>query len=135
MFRYSICDPLKKEPIEMGEIDMGKIMDVLDKFPWAELLAKMEGVKDEEIYFSPAIEFENKDNHHGVTISIVEDGKGTEFDIFFRRPKMVSKLFGLRKYMDNTFITDRTGQTVNDVREAVKALINEDIATLESRWG
>ena len=34
MFKYSICDPLKKEPIEMGSIEKDKILDVLDKFPW-----------------------------------------------------------------------------------------------------
>jgi hypothetical protein len=40
MFRYNICDPLKKEPIEMGDIDKGKILDILGRFPWADPLVK-----------------------------------------------------------------------------------------------
>ena len=75
MFRYSICDPLKPEPVEMGEVDKSKIMDILDRFPWIDLLNKMKGVNEMEIHFSPALEFENKDNQHGLSISIVEEDR------------------------------------------------------------
>jgi len=135
MYRYSICDPLKSEPIEMGEIDKGKILDVVDRFPWTELLDKMKGAKESEIHFSPSIEFENKTNKHGVSISIVENENGNEFYIFFKRPKMLTKLFGLIKSVDENFTSDRTGQTSDDVRDAVTALINCDRTTLEKRWG
>ena len=64
--------------------------------------------------------------------SVVSLEKGNEFYIFFKRPKMVKKLFGLIKNMDDNFTSDRTGQTSNDVRDAVTALINDDIATLEN---
>jgi hypothetical protein len=135
MFRYSICDPLKNEPIEMGEIEKEKILDILDRFPWADLLAKMKGAEERDIHFSPSVEFENKANRHGLTISIVGDEKENEFYIFFRRPKMVTKLFGVIKNLDDNFTSDRTGQTSTDVRDAVTALINDDLTTLEKRWG
>jgi hypothetical protein len=135
MFRYSICDPLKSEPIEMGEIEKGKILDIVDRFPWTDLLDKMKRVKESDIHFSPSVEFENKANRHGLSISIVEDEKGNEFYIFFKRPKMVTKLFGLIKNMDDNFTSNRTGQTSTDVRDAVTALINDDLTTLERRWG
>jgi hypothetical protein len=134
MFRYSICDPLKNEPIEMGEVEKAKILDIVDRFPWTELLDKMNGVKESDIHFSPSVEFENKANRHGLSISIVEE-KGNEFYIFFKRPKMTTKLFGLIKIMDDNFTSDRTGQTSNDVKEALTALINDDLTTLEKRWG
>jgi hypothetical protein len=134
MFRYSICDPLKNEPIEMGEVEKAKILDIVDRFPWTELLDKMNGVKESAIHFSPSVEFENKANRHGLSISIVEE-KGNEFYIFFKRPKMTTKLFGLIKIMDDNFTSDRTGQTSNDVKEALTALINDDLTTLEKRWG
>jgi hypothetical protein len=134
MFRYSICDPLKNGPIEMGEVEKAKILDIVDRFPWTELLDKMNGVKKSDIHFSPSVEFENKANRHGLSISIVEE-KGNEFYIFFKRPKMTTKLFGLIKIMDDNFTSDRTGQTSNDVKEALTALINDDLTTLEKRWG
>lgn len=135
MFTYSICDPLKKDPIEMGEIEKDKILDILDRFPWTELLDKVKNADDRDVHFSPSVEFENKRNQHGLSISIVEGENGNEFYIFYKRPKLVTKFFGLVKSMDNSFISDRTGQTSEDVREAVTALISGDLTTLEKRWG
>ncbi|HEY5917461.1 MAG TPA: hypothetical protein VIU13_08680 [Chryseolinea sp.] len=116
----------------MGSIEKDKIIDVLDKFPWTELLLKMDSAKESEIHFSPSIEFENKETRHGVTISIVDPDN---FYIFYKRPKLVSKMFGLVNRMEEDFLSDRTEQTINDVREAVNALAANDIKTLEARWG
>ena len=135
MFRYSICDPLKKDPIEMGEIEKEKILDIVDRFPWTDLLDKMNGASERDIHFSPSVEFENKRTRHGLAISIVEGENGNEFYIFYKRPKMVTKLFGLIKNMDDNYTSDRPGQTTKDVRDAVSALIMDDITTLEKRWG
>lgn len=44
---------------------------------------------------------------------------------------MVSKFFGLSKRMDNNYVSERLGQTNADVKEAVTALINEHLTTLE----
>ena len=89
----------------------------------------MKGVKESDIHFSPSVEFENKVNRHGLCISIIDNKKGIEFYIFFKRPKMVTKLFGMIKNMDDNFTSDRTGQTNNDVRDAVTALINDQPET------
>ena len=51
MFRYSICDPLRNEPIQMGEVEKGKILDIVDRFPWTDLLDKMKGAKESDIPF------------------------------------------------------------------------------------
>lgn len=133
MFRCSVCDPLKKEPIEIGEIAKEKALDIFDKFPWPEMIDKMNGVKPTEINWAPSIEFENIENRHGINISVVDDG--SEFYIFFKRPKLVNRFFGLSRKVDENFTSDRTGQTIADAREAVKALIENDIGTLEMRWG
>ena len=135
MFRYSICDPLKKEPIDLGDIEKDKILDVVDKLPWTDLLAKMKEVKESEIHFSPSIEFENKNNRHGLCISIVENDNGYEFYIFYKRPKMVNRFFGLSQSMNDNYVSERLGQTNADVKDAVEALINDDLMTLEKRWG
>ena len=71
MFSYSICDPSKNESNEMGDINKG--LDIVDQFPWTDLLDKMKGVQGSAIHFSPSSEFENKCNRHGLNISIVEE--------------------------------------------------------------
>ena len=90
----------------MGSIEKDKIFDVLDKFPWTELLLKMDDAKENEIHFTPSIEFENKHTRHGVTISIVDLDV---FYIFYKRPKLVSMMFGLIKRMNKVFFCRSEG--------------------------
>lgn len=135
MYRYSICDPLKPEIIEMGNISKDEVMDILNKFPWFDLLKKMDDTDPAKVYYAPSIEFENKDNHHGLAISIVGDEKDYEFYIFYKRPKMRVRLFGLIKYLNKDYLSDRTQQSLTDVQECVQALLNNDFVTLEKRWG
>jgi hypothetical protein len=135
MFRYSICDPLKPDPMEMGEIEKEKILDILDRLPWTDLLNKMKGVDESDIHYSPTLEVENKANNHLLSISIVLESNGEEFYVFYTRPKTVTSFFGLIKNTDDHFYSERTGQTIKEVRDAVKALISGDILTLEKRWG
>ena len=78
----AFCDPLIKDPIKMGEIEKGKIMDIGDRFRWADLLDKMNGANERDIHFFPSVEFENRLTRHGLAISFVEEEKGNEFYIF-----------------------------------------------------
>ncbi len=135
MFRYSICDPLKESPVEMGSIEKSQMLDIFDRFPWDDMLARMKSAKESEIHFSPSLEFENKKTKQGISISIVENNTGHEFYIFYKRPKTTTKFFGLVKRFDADFLSDRTGQTREDARAAVVALMNDDSVTLENRWG
>lgn len=118
----------------MGEIDKSKILDVLERFPWNDLIDKMNNAVDQEIHFSPSLEFENTTNRHGLSISIIDEDNANEFYIFYKRPKLIKKLFGLIRNMDDNYLSDRPGQTISDVRDAVNALIANDLPTLEKRW-
>lgn len=129
-FRASFCDPFKPEIIELGNIEKDKIMETFEKIPWNKLLDEMKLKKENEIYYSPSLEIENKDNKNGLSVSAVD---GKEWYIFFKRPKMVKKFFGLTEKMNNDYLTDITGQTENDVKECLTALINNDLEFLERK--
>lgn len=129
-FRASFCDPFKSDIIEMGNIEKDKIMETFEKIPWNKLLDEMKLKKETEIYYSPSLEIENKDNKNGLSVSAVD---GKEWYIFFKRPKMVKKFFGLTEKMDNDYLTDVTGQTEKDVKECLTALINNDLEFLERK--
>lgn len=135
MFRYSICDPLKRDVIEMGKIEKAEILDVLEKFPWTALLEKMDNARESDVHYSPSLEFENTLNRHSLSISIINDKPENEFYIFYKRPKRVTRFFGLIRYFDENYLTDRQGQTDQDVLNAVTALLNNDLNTLEKNWG
>lgn len=131
-FRASFCDPFKPDIIELGEIEKNQIMENFEKIPWNDLLKKMEVAKENEIYYSPSLEIENKTNKNGLSISAVSR---TEWYIFFKRPKMVKRWFGLVEKMDENYLSDVTGQSMEDVRNCLNALINNDLEFLEKHIG
>jgi len=129
-FRASFCDPFKPDIIEIGYISKNEIMETFDKIPWTEYLAKMKTAKQSEIHYSPSLEIENKDNRNGLSVSAVD---GTEWYIFYERPKLVKRFFGLVEKLDNNYLTDIQGQTENDVRICLEALIKNDLKFLEEK--
>jgi hypothetical protein len=129
-FRASFCDPFKADIIEMDDIEKDKIMETFEKIPWTELLEKMKTANENDIHYSPSLEIENKDNKNGLSLSIIDR---TEWYIFFKRPKMVKKFFGLSEKMDNDYLTNITGQSVDDVRKCLEALIKNDLKFLEEK--
>lgn len=83
-----------------------------------------------EIHYSPSLEIENKDNRNGLTISAVD---GKQWYIFYKRPKLVKRFFGLTEKMNQNYLTDVTGQNINDVRECLTALVNNNLELLEQK--
>lgn len=132
-FRYSVCDPFKPDEIEMGEIEKDCIMDVFEKFPWETLLAQMQNKPEDQIHYSPSLEIENLDTKQGVIVSAVGEASQYEFYVFYKRPKRVKSFFGLREKLDENFMSDVTGQTKEDARKAIQALLSGNTDYLEEK--
>lgn len=129
-FRASFCDPFKPDIIEIGYISTNEILEKFDEIPWKEYLEKMKTAKQNEIHYSPSLEIENKDNKNGLSVSALD---GIEWYIFYKRPKLVKRFFGLIEKMDNNYVTEILGQTENDVRSCLEALIKNDLQFLEEK--
>ena len=105
-------------------------MQYFESIPWTQLLEKMKNANEKDIYYSPSLEIENKTNKNGLSVSAVD---GTEWYIFFKRPKLVKKFFGLTEKMDDNYLTDITGQNIDDVRKFLSALIDNNLKYLEEK--
>jgi hypothetical protein len=134
-FRASFGNPFEKDIIELGTISKDSILDKFEKTPWADILRQMSYVKEEEIYYSPSLEIENKDNNHGLAISAVGSPDNFEFYLFYKRPKKVKTLFGLREKTNKNFTTEKTGQTKQDVIDCLDALLKNDTEFLANKIG
>ena len=133
-FRASFCDPFKPEIIELGDIQKDQVIEKFESIPWIDLLEKMETAKEEEIFYSPSLEIENKDKH-GLEISLVGDPNNYEFYIFYKRPKTVKTLFGLKEKINENYTSDKTGQTKQDALDCLNALLRNDIEYLANKIG
>ena len=133
-FRYSLCEPLNPNIIEKGSVNKGEIIKTFEEFPWNKYLTELINANENEIHYSPSLEFENKSNKNGITASAVGDPGNFEFYIFYKRPKKKKQLFGLIEKMDENYLSDLTGQTEKDVIDCLNALINEDSNFLENKF-
>ncbi len=129
-FKASFCDPFKSDIIEIGYIEKDKVIEIFNQVPWTEYLEKMKTVNEREIHYSPSLEIENKDNKTVLSVSAVD---GVEWYIFFKRPKLVKRFFGLSEKLDENYLTDVQGQTEKDVRDCLEALIRNDLQFLEDK--
>ena len=134
-FRASFCDPLKPDIIELGDISQDTIIDHFEKINWDDYLQKMATVKQDEIYYSPSFEVENKESKNGLAISAVGDPSNYEFYIFYKRPKNVKSFFRLKEKVNENYSTDIQGQTKNDVLLCLKALLRNDTEFLANKVG
>ena len=134
-FSSSFCDPLKKDIIDLGIISREKIIDKFLSINWTEHLEKMKTVNPHDIYYSPSISFLNLDTNHGLEISAVGEPDTYEFYVFYKRPKMVKRFFGLSSKYDENYVSSRTGQNDRDVINCLKALIQNDTDFLINKIG
>jgi hypothetical protein len=134
-FRASFCDPFNPNIVELGDIQKDKIIEKFENTPWVDFLSKMELVKEDEIFYSPSLEIENKDNKHGLAISAVGNPNKYEFYIFYKRPKKVKTSFGLKEKTNNDYTSDKTGQTKQDVLDCLNALLRNDTEYLATKIG
>jgi len=110
----------------LGDIQENKIIDKFESIPWTDLLRQMESSKEDEIFYSPSLEIENKDTKHGLTISAVGKAISFEFYIFYKRPKRTKTFFGLKENLNNNYTSDKTGQTKQNVLDCLNALLQDN---------
>lgn len=134
-FRASFCDPLKQDIIELGDMPRDTIIDHFEKINWIDYLQKMADAKQDEIYYSPSFEVENKESKNGLAISAVGVPTRFEFYIFYKRPKNVKSFLGLKEKINENYTTDIQGQTKKDVLDCLKALLTNDTLFLAGKIG
>lgn len=134
-FRASFCDPFQKEIIELGSIAEDRIIEKFEGISWAELLRLMSDAKDEDIFYSPSLEIENKDTRHGLVFSAMGDPDNYSFDIFYKRPKKVKSFFGLSEKVKDDYLTDKSGLSKQDAIDCLNALLRNDTDFLANKIG
>ena len=132
-FRATFCEPSQPDIIDLGIINRDAIIPKFESIPWVAYLQEMKDKRDEEIYFSPSFEVENRDNNHALSISAVGEPDDFEFYIFYKRPKMIKTMFGLSQKIADDYMTDIAAQTKEDAIACIRALIANDLEYLDKK--
>lgn len=121
--KATFCDPFRSDIIQLGVMDKNEVISKFKSICWRDYLDRMSKAQDSDIYYSPSLEIENMDNGTGITISAVDDQNGgVEYDIFYKRPKLVANFFGLVKKMNKGYVSDITGQTEEESVRCITGL-------------
>lgn len=129
-FRASVYNPDKTEITEFHSIEKKAIFELFENTTWSIIPTNLNSLKLDPIYVSTSLEIENKHHKTGILIIATSD---TEWQIYFKRPKIVKIRWGLSHKMDSEFLNDIIGQTTNDVLTCIEALLNEDFLFLEAK--
>jgi hypothetical protein len=131
-YKASFCDPFKADIVDLGYVEKEKVMELFERVPWAEYLVKMEAARENEIHWSPSLDFKDEDNHQIISVSVAGKPDNIDWLIFYIRPKKVKRLFGLLgEKMNNEHMTEVQGRTETDARNAIEALLRGDYAWLD----
>ena len=133
-FRHTICDPLQPAIIKRGKVKRDRLVALFEAHPWQTELAKLNGVPDEEIHYSPSIEFENVVTGRGMVLSAIGEPDDHRFHVFYKRPKERRLLFGLIKQIDREFTTELLDLSREEARTLLQALVDRNWTLLEEKF-
>jgi len=96
-FTYSICYPNKRDiEYRNNPITGNKVVEIAKTYPWEDQLQLLYSLKDEQIHYSPSLDFKCLDNEKSFCLTVQHDkNKKLEFSLWYNRPKKVKALFGL----------------------------------------
>lgn len=132
-FNVSFCNPFQKEIIELGIISKDDIIKKFEETAWNDMLRQMGATNENEIFYSPSLQIENKETKHSLEISAVGEPDNFEFYIFYKRPIKIKSFLGFREKMNEEYTTDLAGQTHQDVIKCLTALINNNLDFLSNK--
>ncbi len=108
-YKYSICHP-EKEDIEYrnNPITGKEILEIAENYPWIEKLKFSDSLNQEDVHYSPSLDFTCIENGKSFCMTANYDKKeNIEFSLWYNRPKKVKVLFGL--------LGEREKMTVDDI--------------------
>lgn len=131
-FSTSFCDPLEPEIIALGDTPQDAIIDQFEKIDWNDYLQKVRNAKQDDIYYHPSFEVENKESKTNLIISVVGEPSNYEFYMVLKRPKKAKTFFGLIEQVAENYSTKIEGQTRKDALDCLKALLRSDTEYLSA---
>lgn len=141
MIAYSICDPFRKDVVKKGKIEFSEVLSTFQEFPWLETLKKMEHTPEEDIYYSPSVEFYDNEQKRGLEISAVANGDhvandGFIFYVFYKRPKtfITKKWFKQTEQHNPEYVSECLDLSLDETKDILKNFAMQRYDDLEKKF-
>ena len=131
-YKCSICHP-NKSKIEYPNEILGEnqVIDLVQSYPWVEKLDLLNSLKNDEICYSPSLDFVNNSNKYsfGLTASL-ENGE-LEFSLWYKRMIKTKLFFGLLGEKEKMKVIDKWGFKKDVALEYLQLFLNKNFLKLE----
>jgi len=128
-FKLSFCNPFTPNIEDLGRKNDSEIIDCFKNIPWEDFLDRMVKVDKDKLAYSPTLEIIDTSTKHAISISALGDGVWL---VFYKRPKLVSKWFGLTQVLDENYNTEVEVGNQEHVIEFIQALLENNHSHLEN---
>jgi len=135
-FKYSICHP-EKEDIEYRNslISEKEVLEIAENYPWIEKLKFSDTLKQENVQYSPSLDFTNIENKKSFCLTAGYDKNGKlEFSLWYNRPKMVKVLFGLLGEKEKMVVDDFWSLNFENSLKYLEHFVNGNYSTIEKLY-
>ncbi len=131
-YQYSICHPDKPEIEYPSEVlDSYKVTDIAKNYPWLKILKSMEQIPNEEINYSPSLDFTNIKDKHSLCLTAELKKGELEFSLWYNRPKSSRVLFGLLGNRTVMKVVDKWNFDKISALKNLQLFLDKDYKTLE----
>ncbi|MCF8254782.1 MAG: hypothetical protein K9H61_06280 [Bacteroidia bacterium] len=129
-FRLSFCNPFTPIIEDLGMKNDSEIIDCFKNIPWEDFLDRIVKVDKDKLDYSPTLEIIDTSTKHAISISALGDGVWL---VFYKRPKLVSKWFGLTQILNENYNTEVEVGNQEQVIEFIQALLENNHSHLENK--
>ena len=134
-FTVLMNGPLDDEVLHPVPIEKNSLVSKFESIDWAGMLGKDDpGDEYDDVYYTASLEITNDETAQYMDIHAFGNQHQYEFYITYLRPKKVKTFFGLKEKMDESYGTELTGQTRQDVIDCLQALSKNDTNFLEKKF-
>ena len=135
-YKYSICHPEKPDIEYKNDPISGKnVIGISKNYPWIEKLKFSDSLNQEDIHYSPSLDFTCIENgkSFGLTAHYDKD-QNLEFSLWFNRPKKVKVLFGLLGEKEKMIVDDIWSIDFKKSMIYLEHFINENYTLIEELY-
>ena len=133
IYNYSICHP-DKPKIEYPEntLNVSQVTDFIKSYPWLDILKSMEEISEDQIYYSPSLDFKEMDKKRSLGITATLENGQPEFSLWYNRPVKRRPFFGLVGEKTKMEVIDKWGFTLEKAMQYYDLFLGRNYQRLES---
>lgn len=132
-FKYAICYPDKEEiDFRSSPISGEEVIYIARNYPWVDQLNFKETLDQDELFYSPSLEFTCIDNNRSFTLTaIYDERRNLEFSLWYYRPKMIRNSGGAFEKME---VDDIWSINFDDTIKYLAIFVKGDYLTIENLY-